>query len=165
MSRRDRPERRDPAVQAGPVYLIPGFHLDALSSGLALNVELDTTRTVAATNTYRLFARTFSRYGGTQPERIHRDFIDTDGTIHIDHDTITVALKPRTYSPLLFDAGYHTSKPHPLVEQPDAALHLPPMLNQPHPSRTSTHLPDRKSGLGVGHSRIRATTNVKLKQR
>jgi transposase len=65
-------------------YLINGFHLDALSSGLALNVDLDTTLTVAAANTYRLFARDLPRYERAQPERLHRDFIDTPGTITID---------------------------------------------------------------------------------
>lgn len=87
-------------------YLITGFHLDALSSGLALNVDLDTTLTVAAANTYRLFARQLPRYQRAQPERLHRDFIDADGTIHINNDTVTVALKPRTYTPVLLDAGY-----------------------------------------------------------
>jgi len=89
-------------------YLIGGFHLDALSSGLALNVDLDTTLTMAAANTYRLFARTLSRYERAQPERLHRDFINTDGTIHINNDHVTVALKTCTYTPVLLDAGYHT---------------------------------------------------------
>jgi transposase len=89
-------------------YLIGGFHLDALSSGLALNVDLDTTLTVAAANTYRLFARQLPRYQRAQPERLHRDFIDAKGTIHVDHDTVTVALKTRTYHPVLLDAGYPT---------------------------------------------------------
>jgi transposase len=89
-------------------YLIGGFHLDALSSGLALNVDLDTTLTVAAANTYRLFARQLPRYERAQPERLHRDFINAKGTIHVDHDTVTVALKTRTYSPVLLDVGYQT---------------------------------------------------------
>lgn len=88
-------------------YLIGGFHLDALSSGLALNIDLDTTLTVVAANTYRLFARTLPRYERAQPERLHRDFIDAKGTIHVDHDTVTVALKTRTYHPVLLDVGYH----------------------------------------------------------
>jgi hypothetical protein len=41
---------------------ISGFHLNALSSGLPLNVDLDTTLTVAAGNCYRLLARTLPRY-------------------------------------------------------------------------------------------------------
>ncbi|EQD38354.1 transposase, IS4, partial [mine drainage metagenome] len=36
---------------------IKGFHLDALSSGLALNVDLDTTLTVIAGSLFRLFGR------------------------------------------------------------------------------------------------------------
>jgi hypothetical protein len=36
---------------------ISGFHLNALSSGLPLNVDLDTTITVLAGNCYRLLAR------------------------------------------------------------------------------------------------------------
>src|SRR5207244_11274695 len=41
---------------------ISGFHLDALSSGLPLNVDLDTTLTVIAGNLYRLLARQLPRY-------------------------------------------------------------------------------------------------------
>ena len=37
---------------------ISGYHLDALSSGVPLNVDLDTTLTVVAGNLYRLFAAT-----------------------------------------------------------------------------------------------------------
>ena len=40
---------------------ISGFHLDALSSGVPLNVDLDTTLTVVAGNLYRLFARDLTR--------------------------------------------------------------------------------------------------------
>ncbi len=87
-------------------YLIAGFHLDALSSALALNVDLDTTLDVAAANTYRLFSRDLSRYERAQPERLHRDFIDTGGTITIHHDHVDVALHTKTYTPVLLDAGY-----------------------------------------------------------
>lgn len=87
-------------------YLIAGFHLDALSSALALNVDLDTTLTVVAANTYRLFSRGLPRYERAQPERFHRDFINTGGTITIDDEHVTVALKPRTYTPVLLEAGY-----------------------------------------------------------
>ncbi|MPZ67638.1 MAG: hypothetical protein GEU83_19800 [Pseudonocardiaceae bacterium] len=36
---------------------IGGFHLDALTSGVPLNVDLDTTLTVVAGNLYRLVQR------------------------------------------------------------------------------------------------------------
>ena len=44
-----------------------GFHLDALSSGLPLNVDLDTTLTVIAGNLYRLLARQLPRYEHATP--------------------------------------------------------------------------------------------------
>ena len=40
----------------------------------------------------------------TAPPRLHR----RQGTIHVDHDSVTVALKTRTYSPVLLDVGYQT---------------------------------------------------------
>src|SRR6266513_3497427 len=41
---------------------IKGFQVDALSSGLALNIDLDTTLTVIAGTLYRLLARSLKRY-------------------------------------------------------------------------------------------------------
>ena len=46
---------------------IGGFHLDALSSGVPLNVDLDTTLTVIAGNLYRLLARKLPRYDHRHP--------------------------------------------------------------------------------------------------
>lgn len=86
--------------------LIRGFHLDALSSGLPLNVDLDTTRTVVAANIYRLFARGLPRYEHATPDRLYRHFVDTTGTLHVGDDAVTVSLRPRTYTPVLLDAGY-----------------------------------------------------------
>jgi transposase len=85
---------------------IKGFHLDALSSGLALNVDLDTTLTVIAGNLYRLLARSLKRYEHTTPERIHDHFIDTTGTLHIRDTHVTVELTRRTWTPVLLQAGF-----------------------------------------------------------
>ena len=41
---------------------IDGFHLDALTRGVPLNVDLDTTLTVVADNLYRMIARQLTRY-------------------------------------------------------------------------------------------------------
>src|SRR4029453_15045956 len=48
---------------------IAGFHLDALSSGIPLNVDLDTTLTVIAGNLYRLLPRRLPRYQTPHPAR------------------------------------------------------------------------------------------------
>ncbi len=67
---------------------ISGFHLNALSSGLPLNVDLDTTLTVLAGNCYRLLARTLPRYELATPDRIWRHFLDNTGTITVAEDHV-----------------------------------------------------------------------------
>ena len=85
---------------------ISGFHLDALTSSVPLNVDLDTTLTVVAGNLYRMLARKLSRYETATPERIWRHFLDTPGTLHITNEAVTVDLNLRTYHPALIDAGF-----------------------------------------------------------
>jgi transposase len=84
---------------------ISGFHLDALSSGLPLNVDLDTTLTVIAGNLYRLLARRLPRYEHATPDRIWRHFLDSTGTLHLTDDQLILELRVRTYHPVLIDAG------------------------------------------------------------
>jgi hypothetical protein len=56
------------------------FHLDALTSGVLLNVDLDTTLTVVVGNLYRLLALKLSRYEKATPATLWRDFLDATGT-------------------------------------------------------------------------------------
>jgi hypothetical protein len=85
---------------------IGGFHLDALTSGVPLNVDLDTTLTVIAGNLYRLLARKLPRYETATPDRIWRHFLDATGTLHITPAGVTCALNLRSHHPLLIDAGF-----------------------------------------------------------
>ena len=85
---------------------IGGFHLDALTSGVPLNVDLDTTLTVIAGNLYRLLALKLSRYEKATPGTLWRDFLDATGTLHIDDSGVTCALSLRSYHPALIDAGF-----------------------------------------------------------
>ena len=85
---------------------ITGFHLNALSSGLPLNVDVDTTLTVLAGNCYRLLARKLPRYELATPDRLWRHFLDNTGTITINNDHVRVDLALRTYTPVLIDAGF-----------------------------------------------------------
>ncbi len=85
---------------------IGGFHLDALTSGLPLNVDLDTTLTVVAGNLYRHFARSPPRYETATPDKIWRHFLDATGTLHVTDATVTIDLNLRTYHPVLIDAGF-----------------------------------------------------------
>jgi hypothetical protein len=85
---------------------IGGFHLDALTSAVPLNVDLDTTLTVVAGNLYRLFARDLPRYEHATPDRIWRHFLDATGTLHVTPEGVTCALNLRSHHPALIDAGY-----------------------------------------------------------
>ena len=85
---------------------IGGFHLDALTSGVPLNVDLDTKLTVVAGNLYRLLALKLSRYQTATPDKIWRDFLDATGTLHIAGDHVTCALHLRSHHPALIDAGF-----------------------------------------------------------
>jgi transposase len=85
---------------------IGGFHLDALTSGVPLNVDLDTTLTVIAGNLYRLLARKLTRYQNATPDKLWRHFLDATGTLHITPAGITCALNLRSQHPVLIDAGF-----------------------------------------------------------
>jgi transposase len=85
---------------------ISGFHLDALTSGVPLNVDLDATLTVIAGNLYRLLALKLSRYEKATPGTLWRDFLDATGTLHVTEDGVTCALNLRSHHPALIDAGF-----------------------------------------------------------
>jgi transposase len=85
---------------------IGGFHLDALSSGVPLNVDLDTALTVIAGNLYRLLARRLPRYDTATPDKIWRHLLDGGGTLHITDQHVTCALNLRSYHPILIDSGF-----------------------------------------------------------
>ena len=77
---------------------ISGFHLDALSSGLPLNVDIDTTLTVIAGNLYRLLARQLPRYEHATPDRIWRHFLEAPApsTSHTMRSPWTCTCAPTT---------------------------------------------------------------------
>ncbi len=106
---------------------IGGFHLDALSSGLPLNVDLDTTLTVIAGNLYRLLARKLPRYERATPDRIWRHFLDSTGTLHLTDDALTIDLHLRTYHPVLIDAGLaDQTTPIPWLDNRQLRFRFPP---------------------------------------
>src|SRR5450755_1145830 len=106
---------------------IQGFHLNALSSGLPLNVDLDTTLTVIAGNLYRLLARRLTRYERATPDKLWRHFLDTTGTVLATPDALTVELNIRTYHPVLIAAGLaDQATPIPWLNGRELRLRFPP---------------------------------------
>jgi len=80
---------------------IRSFHLDALSSAVALNVDLDTTLTVAAQLAYDWLRRRLPGYETATPDTIWRRFVSTKGSVTLGPDEVVVRLGERTYSPVL----------------------------------------------------------------
>ncbi len=80
---------------------IRAFHLDALSSTVALNIDLDVMLTVLADAVFAALARRIPGYHDATPDTIQRRFVETAGTIHPHGDTITVRLDERAYAPVL----------------------------------------------------------------
>jgi len=106
---------------------ISGFHLNALSSGLPLNVDLDTTLTVIAGNLYRLLARRLARYERATPDKLWRHFLDATGTVHATKDALTVDLNVRTYHPVLIAAGFaDQATPIPWLNGRELRFRFPP---------------------------------------
>ncbi len=83
------------------------FHMDALSSTVALKVNFDLTATVMASTLYRLFAsRIGNGYQTAKFARIFRDFISATAHIDIDENRITVRFQKRAHNPMLINAGF-----------------------------------------------------------
>jgi transposase len=92
------------AIEQRLAETIRSFHLDALSSAVALNVDLDATLTVWAHATYDLLRRQLTGYHTATPDTIWRRFISTRGQLTIHPDGIVAQLNNRTYSPVLRSA-------------------------------------------------------------
>jgi transposase len=106
---------------------ISGFHLNALSSGLPLNVDIDATLTVIAGNLYRLLARKLPRYENATPDKLWRHFLDATGTIHTTNDALTLELNIRTYHPVLIAAGFADQPtPIPWLNDRELRFRFPP---------------------------------------
>jgi hypothetical protein len=85
---------------------IRSFHLDALSSAVPLNVDLDVVLSVLAGAVCAGLRRRLPGYHSATPDTLQRRFLQTRGTILTPprSDTIVVRLNRRTYSPVLRQA-------------------------------------------------------------
>lgn len=84
---------------------IRAFHLDALSSAVPLNVDLDVVLSVlAGAVCASLRRRLGTGYTTATPDTLQRRFLHTGGLIVNRGDTLVVRLDRRTYSPVLRSA-------------------------------------------------------------
>lgn len=92
------------AIEQRLAESIRSFHLDALSSAVALNVDLDTTLTVWAAAAYDHLRQRLPGYKDATPDTIWRRFISTSGQLTITPTEIVCRLNSRTYSPVMRSA-------------------------------------------------------------
>jgi len=83
------------------------FHMDALSSTVAMKVNCDLQLTLMASSLYRLLgSRIGNGYQTAKSRHIFRDFVDASATVEIGHRTIDVRFQKRARNPLLIAAKY-----------------------------------------------------------
>ncbi len=92
-------------IENGLADAIDFFHLDALSSAVALNVDVDVLLTVIASDLYRQFAQPLRGYQRAHARQLFRRFLDTTARVDVTDDEVTVTLPRRAHNPLLIDAG------------------------------------------------------------
>ena len=83
------------------------FHMDALSSAVAMKVNCDLQLTLMASSLYRLLAvRIGNGYESAKSRHLFRDFIDASAGVTIAEDEVVVKFQKRAHNPLLVAAGF-----------------------------------------------------------
>src|SRR6266571_2869755 len=92
-------------IENGLADSVGFFHLDSLSSAVALNVDFDVLLTVIASGIYRMLARALRGYERAQARQVFRRFLDTTARVTVSAKEIVVNLPRRAHNPVLIDAG------------------------------------------------------------
>lgn len=83
------------------------FHMDALSSAVAMKVDCDLQLTLMASSLYRLLgAQLGNGYERATSRRIFRDFIDAAALVTLSEREILVRFQKRAHNPYLLNAGF-----------------------------------------------------------
>ncbi|MBM4137780.1 MAG: transposase [Nitrospira sp.] len=83
------------------------FHMDALSSAVAMKVDCDLQLTLMASSLYRLIGSQIGNgYNTAKSRHIFRDFINATAQISIEKEEILVRFQKRAHNPLLKAAGF-----------------------------------------------------------
>jgi hypothetical protein len=84
------------------------FHMDSLSSAVALKVNCDVQLTLMASSLYRYFGQRIGQgYERAKSPCIFGDFINASATITIAEGTVIVKFQKRAHNPLLLAAGFN----------------------------------------------------------
>jgi transposase len=86
------------------------FHMDALSSAVAMKVNCDLQLTLMASSLYRHFGwRIGGSYQTAKSRHLFRDFVDATAQVTITQRDVVVRYQKRAHNPLLVAAGFDRS--------------------------------------------------------
>lgn len=101
------------------------FHVDRLSSDVALNVESDVLMTLAAHSAYRWLASQLKGCEKMEPKRLFRTFVEAPAQIRAEPNRICVEFERRTHNPILQQAlGLMEPVPIPWLQNKTIAFHF-----------------------------------------
>jgi hypothetical protein len=88
------------------------FHMDALSSAVAMKVNLDLQLTLMGSSLYRLLGTRIGHgYETAKSRHIFRDFVNAAAHVYITAHGIDVHFQKRAHNPLLLAAGFEMRIP------------------------------------------------------
>jgi Transposase DDE domain len=94
-------------IENGIADGIDFFHIDALSSSVALKVTCDLQLTLMGSSLYRLLGKKIGKgYDTANSRHIFRDFVDAPAQISLTDKEIQVRFYKRAHNPLLLAAGF-----------------------------------------------------------
>jgi hypothetical protein len=94
-------------IENGIADSIDFFHMDALSSAVAMKIDCDLLLTLMASSLYRLLAlKVKNGYLRAHSRHLFRDFIDATAAVTMDESGIHVHFQKRAHNPLLLSAGF-----------------------------------------------------------
>src|SRR5216684_3182930 len=87
------------------------FHMDALSSAVALKVNCDLQLTLMGSSLYRMLGvRIGGPYATAESRHIFRDFVEASARVAISNGSVHVQFGKRAHNPLLLAAGFADSE-------------------------------------------------------
>jgi hypothetical protein len=94
------------------------FHMDALSSAVAMKVDCDLQLTLMASSLYRLLGQRIGNgYATAKSRHLFRDLVDATAQVTITDREIEVRFQKRAHNPLLLAAGFDkTNLPIPWLD-------------------------------------------------
>jgi hypothetical protein len=97
-------------IENGIADGIDFFHMDALSSAVALKVNCDVQLTLMASSLYRLFGMRIGHgYEVAKSRHLFEDFVDATATVMVTEREVVVRFQNRSHNPYLLAAAFDTT--------------------------------------------------------